>query len=276
MRLLAVALACAAAVGLVAATLPEPAPQESPRPVSAEPAKAGGDLAWTTVGDADGFHVFRARESEGHVWRTVTSLSEPGIETDRWIGNACLTASGRRLVVVYAPRAFTNRPELFLRGGFSAVVDLDTGAVRKLPVRSTLAYYNPGCGAGEDAVLTQAGDSDLGQTRLTTLHAASGTLEAPVTAAGQITSAVPTPRDSSPPVAPGWCAWTRTAPCTPWPARRAHPSSSTPTTTAGCGSWTGRVTRCVSDATTTAAPAPTPSARPAAWASARGPAAGSS
>ncbi|MFC9388450.1 golvesin C-terminal-like domain-containing protein [Streptomyces venezuelae] len=194
MRLLAVALACAAAVGLVAATLPEPAPQESPRPVSAEPAKAGGDLAWTTVGDADGFHVFRARESEGHVWRTVTSLSEPGIETDRWIGNACLTASGRRLVVVYAPRAFTNRPELFLRGGFSAVVDLDTGAVRKLPVRSTLAYYNPGCGAGEDAVLTQAGDSDLGQTRLTTLHAASGTLEAPVTAAGQITSAVPTPQ----------------------------------------------------------------------------------
>ncbi|MFJ5707209.1 GDSL-type esterase/lipase family protein [Streptomyces sp. NPDC093105] len=193
MRLLGAALACAVAVGLVAPTIPEPAPQNSPRPGTAERKESGGDLAWTTVGDADGFHVLGARESEGHAWRTVTSLSEPGIETDQWIGNACLTASGRRLVVVYAPRAFTNRAELFLRGGFSAVVDLETGAVRKLPVRTTLAYHNPGCGAGEEAVLTQAGDSDLGQTRLMSLDTASATLGDPVTVAGQVTSAVPTP-----------------------------------------------------------------------------------
>jgi hypothetical protein len=35
------------------------------------------------------------------------------------------------------------------------VVDLTTGVVRKLPVRSTPAYFNPGCGTGEEAVLTQ-------------------------------------------------------------------------------------------------------------------------
>ncbi|MGW8354684.1 GDSL-type esterase/lipase family protein [Streptomyces wedmorensis] len=194
MRLFAAALACAAAIGLVAPSIPEPAPGVSPRPASATAVEPGGDLAWTGVGDEEGFHVLVARKPEGHAWRTVTSLSEPGIDTDRWIGNACLTASGRRLVVVYAPRTFTNRPELFLRGGFSAVVDLDTGAVRKLPVRTTLAYYNPGCGAGEEAVLTQAGDTDLGQTRLIRLDTASGTLGDPVTAAGQVTSAVPTPQ----------------------------------------------------------------------------------
>ncbi|MFH8713133.1 GDSL-type esterase/lipase family protein [Streptomyces zaomyceticus] len=194
MRLLTAALACAAAIGLLAPTLPDPVPRDGPRPGSAAGAVPGGDLAWTTAGDADGFHVLGARESEGHTWRTVTSLSEPGVETDRWIGNACLTASGRRLVVVYAPRAFTNRPELFLRGGFSAIVDLDTGAVRKLPVRSSLAHYNPGCGAGEEAVLTQAGDSDLGQTRLIALDTTAATLGAPVTVTGQVTSAVPTPQ----------------------------------------------------------------------------------
>ena len=78
MRLLTAALACAAAIGLLAPTLPDPVPRDGPRPGSAAGAVPGGDLAWTTAGDADGFHVLGARESEGHTWRTVTSLSEPG------------------------------------------------------------------------------------------------------------------------------------------------------------------------------------------------------
>ncbi|WTX00773.1 GDSL-type esterase/lipase family protein (plasmid) [Streptomycetaceae bacterium NBC_01309] len=153
----------------------------------------GEDLVWTTAGDERGFHLLVARGRDGHVWRTLASLSEPGLEADLWIGNACLTASGRRLVVVYAPRSFTNRAELFLRGGFTAVVDTETGAVLKLPVQSALAYYNPGCGAGEDAVLTQAGDEDLGRTRLIPVRTAAGTLGTPVVTPGQVTSAVPTP-----------------------------------------------------------------------------------
>jgi hypothetical protein len=35
-------------------------------------------------------------------------------------------------VVVFAPRGFTNKPELNTRDGYTAVVDLDTGAVRQL------------------------------------------------------------------------------------------------------------------------------------------------
>ncbi|MED7930482.1 hypothetical protein SMD20_40090 [Nonomuraea sp. LP-02] len=45
----------------------------------------------TTAGDATGFHVLVA---DGGL------LSEPGFDTDTWIGNICVTASGERAVVV--------------------------------------------------------------------------------------------------------------------------------------------------------------------------------
>jgi hypothetical protein len=70
------------------------------------------------------------------------------------------------------------------------VVDLTTGAVKKLGLGSTLAYFNPGCGAGEAAVLTQAGQ-DLGKTRLHWLDTATGKVSRRAELAGQATSAVP-------------------------------------------------------------------------------------
>jgi hypothetical protein len=150
------------------------------------------DRAWTTSGDADGFHLLVADEAKAYEWRTVATLAEPGFDTDMWIGNICVTGSAHRAVVAYAPRTFTNKTELFDRGAFTAVVDLDTGSVRKLPIRTSLAYFNPSCGVGDTAVLTQAGDEDLGKTRLLRLDAASGKIAAPVDVAGQLTSAVPT------------------------------------------------------------------------------------
>jgi hypothetical protein len=83
--------------------------------------RSSPDLAWTTAGDATGFHVLVADSRSGYTWRTAATLFEPGFDTDRWIGNACLTGSGRRVVVVYAPRQFTNRAQLFDRGAFAAV-----------------------------------------------------------------------------------------------------------------------------------------------------------
>ncbi|MFC4121785.1 GDSL-type esterase/lipase family protein [Nonomuraea zeae] len=157
------------------------------------------DLAWTTSGDATGFHLLVARSSEGYRWHAVASLSEPGFDTDMWIGNACVTGSGTRAVVIYAPRTFTNRPDLFDRGGFTAVVDLTTGKVTKLAGLSTLAYFNPGCGAAETAVVTQlSGQADErgnspAKTRLTTIDAARATARKPVEAAGELTSALPVP-----------------------------------------------------------------------------------
>ncbi|WP_164583293.1 hypothetical protein [Streptomyces sp. SID10815] len=153
--------------------------------------RASGDRAWTTTGDAQGFHVLSATRSSGYAWKTAASLKEPGFDADAWIGNACVTGSGKRAVVVYAPRTFTNKPQLMARGGFAAVVELDTGKVTKLGVQTSLSYYNPGCGAGETAVLTQSPGEDKPTTRLFRLDTRTGKLGPAIRTAGQVTSAVP-------------------------------------------------------------------------------------
>lgn len=153
--------------------------------------KTSKDRVWATSGDAEGFHVLVAEAATGYAWRTAATLAEPGFDVDSWIGNACLTGSGRRIVVVYAPRTFTNKPELMARGGFTAVVDLVTGDVRKLGLQASLSYYNPGCGAAESAVLTQSGGEDRAGTRLIRLDAATGSLSKPLVLKNQVTSAVP-------------------------------------------------------------------------------------
>jgi hypothetical protein len=204
-----------AALGTPASAAPA-APAEPP-PGPAEPAAPGPtvdnaqrgallqrdwrtspDIAWTTSGDASGFHVLTATARSGYTWQTAASLSEPGFEADAWIGNACLTGSGDRLVVVYGPRTFTNKADLFDRGGFTAVVDLRNGAVTKVPVQSSLAYFNPGCGAGETAVVSQFGGERVNdpaskrlQSRLHTIDAATGRLSEPILLDTEVSSAVP-------------------------------------------------------------------------------------
>ncbi|MCW6006751.1 transglycosylase SLT domain-containing protein [Micromonospora sp. CPCC 205371] len=150
------------------------------------------DRAWVVSGDAAGLHVLVADARDGYAWRTAATLFEPGFDADQWIGNACVTGSGRRLAVAYAPRTFTNSGALFSRGAFTAVVDLQTGRVARLPVLATLAYYSPGCGTGETVVYTQAAGDDAARTRLVTVDAVRGrAVSRPVVLDGQVTSAVP-------------------------------------------------------------------------------------
>ncbi|MFJ6565875.1 SGNH/GDSL hydrolase family protein [Streptomyces sp. NPDC091292] len=155
--------------------------------------KKSGDLAWTTSGDGTGFHVLVADAADGYAWKSAATLSEPGFDTDAWIGNACVTASGKHAAVAYAPRTFTNKPELMTRGAFTAVVDLTTGEVTKLPFQATLGYFSPGCGTSDKAVFSQFTDDGLKEnaTRLITVDAARGKASKPVKLPGQITSAVP-------------------------------------------------------------------------------------
>lgn len=153
--------------------------------------RSSDDRAWTTTSDAQGFHVLTARKKDGYAWQTAASLSEPGFDADMWIGNACVTGSGKRAVVVYAPRTFTNDPQLMARGGFTAVVELDTGKVTKLDLQASLSYYNPGCGTDETAVLTQSGGQDMTGTRLVRVDTETGRLDRAISAKGQVTSAVP-------------------------------------------------------------------------------------
>lgn len=155
--------------------------------------RASDDRAVTTSGDADGFHVLVADKKEGYAWKTAATLFEAGFDADAWIGNLCTTESGRYAAVAYAPRTFTNKPELMSRGAFTAVVDLERGTVRKLPVQATLGYFSPGCGNGDRAVFSQFTDevtSERSETRLITADAPTGKL-ARNTVAGQVTSAVP-------------------------------------------------------------------------------------
>lgn len=149
------------------------------------------DRAVTVTGDGSGLHVLAADSDQAYQWRTVATVSEPAFATDLWIGNACVTGSGKRAVVVYAPRSFTNRPELLEHGAFAAVVDLTTGKVTKLAHTVTLAYFNPGCGTGETAVLTQVGDDRTDRTRLLTVDTVTATVTRKQTESVQVTSAVP-------------------------------------------------------------------------------------
>ncbi|MGW1620867.1 golvesin C-terminal-like domain-containing protein [Streptomyces sp. NPDC002172] len=91
--------------------------------------------------------------------------------------------------VVYAPRTFTNKPDLMMGGAFAAIVNLDNGNVTKLPFTVSLAYFDPTCSpALHTAVFTALHDT---KTRLVTVST-EGTTVADATAKGEITSAVPT------------------------------------------------------------------------------------
>ncbi|MGW0735634.1 golvesin C-terminal-like domain-containing protein [Streptomyces sp. NPDC002851] len=172
---------------------PGAVPEEKRAELLGEGYRSSSDRAFTTSGDATGFHLMVADEKNGYAWKTAASLAEPGFETDTWIGNACLTASGRYAAVAYAPRTFTNKPRLMSRGAFTALVDLTDGSVRKLPFTATLGYFSPGCGTAEDVVFSQFSDertAKKSETRLVKVAAATGKA-VKTTIAGQVTSAVP-------------------------------------------------------------------------------------
>ncbi|WP_234390326.1 hypothetical protein [Streptomyces sp. MMG1533] len=146
------------------------------------------DRVVTYDGDGTGLHVLVADAAHAYKWRTAATLSEPGIDTDQWIGQSCVTASGDRAVVVYAPRQAVNDQLGFQQGAFAAVVDLADGTVTKLPQLVSLAYFNPGCGDGEQAVLSRPQGEG---TQLLTVDARQGSVTRQQTVPGQLTSAVP-------------------------------------------------------------------------------------
>ncbi|MFB4293271.1 hypothetical protein ACBI99_36915 [Nonomuraea sp. ATR24] len=149
------------------------------------------DTALATSGDETGFHVLTARAKDGYQWKTVATLAEPGMDTDQWIGNACLTGDGASILAVYAPRHFTNRATLFARGAFAAVINAKTGEVVKLEEQVSLAYFNPGCGADSRSVLSQSAVEEHPTTRLLLLDTKTKKLSRASVLQGQITSAVP-------------------------------------------------------------------------------------
>jgi hypothetical protein len=154
------------------------------------------DRAVTVSGDAAGLHVLAAEESDGYSWRTVATLGALGVDTSQWIGQACVTGSGNEAVVVYAPREVTNAGAAQGSLARAAVVNLATGAVAQLGGGFSIAYFDPGCGTGEQAVLTKGGWSGDGAngpatTSLVMVDAQADKIMYSVTLPGQVTSAVP-------------------------------------------------------------------------------------
>jgi hypothetical protein len=116
--------------------------------------QSSDDKIWTAIDDQAGYRILSASQSEGYAWHNVATLTVPGIETDRWIGNFCVTGDKSTMAVVYGPRNFTNHEDLFNRGAFGALIDLASGAVTHLEPGFSLASFNPGCGSGTRATLT--------------------------------------------------------------------------------------------------------------------------
>jgi lysophospholipase L1-like esterase len=181
-----------------AGTQATPGPTRLSDPATALPSgwQQSEDEAVTVSGDPTGLHVLAASEASGYAWRTVATLGDPAVQTDLWIGQACVTAAGRYAVVVYAPEQAANMAAAQGELGRAAVVNLRTGAVNELGGGFSIAYFNPGCGTGSQAVLTKGGwanDASAAamSTTLVLADAATGKVSATVKAAGQVTSAVP-------------------------------------------------------------------------------------
>ncbi|PPF20898.1 hypothetical protein [Rathayibacter sp. AY1A7] len=152
--------------------------------------ETSADTVVAAAGDAYAFNIYKANASNGYAWSRVASLRVAGVETDRWIGNTCLSEDGAKAAVVYAPRTLTNDEQMFNRGAFGAIVDLNSGTVTDLGLGFSIAYFSPGCGSGNSAVFTSF--SDIGETKLQTFDMTTAADPFVRVSAVQVTSAIPT------------------------------------------------------------------------------------
>ncbi|MGM9470320.1 SGNH/GDSL hydrolase family protein [Streptomyces murinus] len=155
--------------------------------------KTSKDRAVTAAADSGGLKILVADSGRAYAWKTVASLSEPGLPADSWIGNQCVIDHDHA-AVVYAPRTFTNKPDLMQGGAFAAIVNLGTGQVTKLPFTASLAYFDPSCNPQSRTAAFTAfrdmNDPAETRTRVVIVNTAGRTLSAPASK-GEITSAVP-------------------------------------------------------------------------------------
>ncbi|MFE3661313.1 hypothetical protein [Streptomyces sp. NPDC059165] len=131
--------------------------------------------------------ILVADSKDAYQWRTVATLAEPGMPADAWIGHACVM-DREHVAAVYAPRTFTNKPDLMQGGAFTAVVDVKTGRVTKLPFTASLAYFDPTCNPQTGTAAFTAFRDD--KTRLAVVTT-SGKIITDASVEGQVTSAVP-------------------------------------------------------------------------------------
>jgi len=143
-------------------------------------------------GDTGGWHLFVTSAAGGWHWRALASVLPFAAGGQRWIGDQCLTSDGRYVVAVTAPWAAQNTAWGRDAGGDAYAIEVDTGRVRTLASGVGLAYFNPGCGTGDDVALTGYVGADEAATRLALVDARTAVTRWRATLPGELTSAVPT------------------------------------------------------------------------------------
>ncbi|MFF2808804.1 SGNH/GDSL hydrolase family protein [Streptomyces sp. NPDC058000] len=155
--------------------------------------KSSRDQAVIGAADTNGYKILVAHSGEAYDWNTAATLAERGMPTDSWIGNQC-TMDADHVAAVYAPRTFMNKPDLMQGGAFTAIVNIKTGTVTKLPFTASLAYFDPTCNPETHTAAFTAfrGMNDIKgmHTRLVTVNV-NGRTTGEVTTDGEVTSAVP-------------------------------------------------------------------------------------
>ncbi|SCE82570.1 hypothetical protein GA0070214_102305 [Micromonospora chaiyaphumensis] len=145
----------------------------------------------TGAGDSNGFHLYVARERNAFAWSTLATLSASALDMGPWMGEVCVTGSGRYAVAVFAPKMAANKPTLVRAGGLAAVVDIDTGKATTVATGLQLAYFNPACGPDDRALLTRAVGEDMQRTDLLTVDAAAHRVTRTRRIAAQFTTPAP-------------------------------------------------------------------------------------
>jgi hypothetical protein len=187
----------------VAASQPQPRPSHGKPTPSARVAnpdsklgkgwKTSKDRAVTAAADTGGLEILVADSSQAYQWKTAAELSEPGLPADSWIGNQC-AMDRDHVAAVYAPRSFTNKPDLMQGGAFAAIVNTANGQVTKLPFTASLAYFDPSCNTQtHTAAFTAFRDmNDPAKTRTRVMTVSTtGKMLGDTGVRGEATSAVP-------------------------------------------------------------------------------------
>jgi GDSL-like Lipase/Acylhydrolase family len=154
------------------------------------PLKGSDVLAVATPAD-DGVRILVPRPSGAAGWRLLTTLSVRGWDAPAWTDYNCITGTGRYMAVAFAPASFVDNETLRDSGAPAAIVDLQTGSVRYLPVRVALKYHTPGCGLGNTVVFSRTVGSRHASTRLLRVAAATGRVIDTRRTSVDVTAAVP-------------------------------------------------------------------------------------
>ena len=147
------------------------------------------DLVVSGQADIGRYDLFVARRTAHWTWRPLAAIPTANPD-DLAIGQQCVTGDARYAIVVVAPRSATNDPRLMDAGGVAYAVALDSGQMTLLARGVTLAYFDPGCGVGEQYALTSYLGGDEADSRVVVGDLSRQTRWS-ATYAGELTSAVP-------------------------------------------------------------------------------------